>query len=437
MTIAPESANPPAAPLQRFANFIARDKVGGALMIGAAILALVLANSAAADWYTSLAEFRIGPSSINLDLSLSTWAADGLLALFFLIVGLELKHELLAGSLRSPAQAAVPVTAAIGGMAMPALLYVIIVNVMGDPGASSGWAIPTATDIAFAVAVLAIFGSKLPGALRTFLLTLAVVDDLLAIIIIAAFYSAGLNLWFLLGSFVAIAVFFFLAKMPRMRWWLMVPVGLLAWALMHESGVHATIAGVLLGFAVPARQVHGEADTRVHMLEHRIRPISAGLALPIFAFFSAGVAFSGDGAGNVFAQPVLVAIGVALVVGKLIGVLGVTKLVTTFTRLRLADGLGIRDLLPIGLLTGIGFTVSLLIAELSFSDGEHTAAAKLGVLIGTAVATVLASLTLMWDSRSPRGPDMNKDGVPDVNTAPHDDSQSGWTFTRDDDAPLH
>ncbi len=436
MTTAPDNATLSTSLPERLARFVARDKVGGALMIGAAIFALVLANSPAADWYASLAQFKIGPSAINLNLSLSTWAADGLLALFFLIVGLELKHELLAGSLRSPARAAVPVAAAIGGMAMPALLYVVIVNVMGDPGASSGWAIPTATDIAFALAVLAIFGSKLPGALRTFLLTLAVVDDLLAIIIIAAFYSAGLNLWLLLGSFIAVGVFFFLAKMKRMRWWLMVPVGLLAWALMHESGVHATIAGVLLGFAVPARQIHGEADTRVHVLEHRIRPVSAGLALPIFAFFSAGVAFSGDGAGNVFAQPVLVAISVALVVGKLIGVLGVTKLVTTFTRLRLADGLGVRDLLPIGLLTGIGFTVSLLIAELSFPDSEHTAAAKLGVLIGTAVATILAAVTLVWDSRSPRSPDMNEDGIPDTDTEPYDESHPDWTYTRDDDVQL-
>lgn len=430
------NTSPDASPVQRLARFVSRDKVGGALMIGAAIIALVLANSPAADWYSSLSQLRIGPDAINLNLTLSTWAADLLLAVFFLIVGLELKHELLAGSLRSPSRAAVPVAAAIGGMAVPAIIYVVIVNLLGDPGASSGWAIPTATDIAFALAVLAIFGSQLPAALRTFLLTLAVVDDLLAIIIIAAFYSSGLKLWFLLASFVAIALFYFLAKMPRMRWWLMVPLALLAWVLMHESGVHATIAGVLLGFAVPARQVHGEADTRVHVLEHRIRPFSAGLALPIFAFFSAGVAFSGEGSGNVFAQPVLVAISVALVAGKLIGVLGVTKLVTTFTKLRLADGLGVRDLLPIGLLTGIGFTVSLLIAELSFPDSEHTAAAKLGVLIGTAVATILAAITLVWDSRKPRSTDMNEDGIPDIDTAPINDENSDWTLTRDDDVPL-
>ena len=423
------------APLhQRLARFVARDKVGGALMIGAAVLALVLANSPAADWYTSLSEFRLGPASIHLDLTLATWAADGLLALFFFIVGLELKHELMAGSLRSPARAAVPVAAAIGGMAVPALVYVALVNILGDPGAAGGWAIPTATDIAFALAVLAIFGSKLPGALRTFLLTLAVVDDLLAIIVIAIFYSSGLNLWFLLGSVVVIGAFYWLARTRRMRWWAMVPMALLAWVLMHESGVHATIAGVLLGFAVPALQVHGESDTRTHMLEHRLRPFSAGIALPIFAFFSAGVAFSGT--GNVLAQPVLVAIAVAFVVGKLIGVLGTTKLVTTFTRLRLADGLGVRDLLPIGLLTGIGFTVSLLIAELSFPDSEHTAAAKLGVLIGTGVATVLASLALVWDSRHPRTADMNRDGVPDVDTAPYDGDDSDWTYTRSDDAPL-
>ncbi|RMB60157.1 Na+/H+ antiporter NhaA [Tessaracoccus antarcticus] len=421
---------------QRIAQFVARDKVGGALMISAAILALVLANSPAAGWYTNLSEFRLGPSSLHLDLTLSTWAADGLLALFFFIVGLELKHELIAGSLRSPSRAAVPVAAAIGGMAVPALVYVVMVKVLGDPGATSGWAIPTATDIAFALAVLAIFGSKLPGSLRTFLLTLAVVDDLLAIIVIAIFYSSGLNLWFLLGSLVTVAAFSWLAKTRRMRWWAMVPLALLAWVLMHESGVHATIAGVLLGFAVPARQVHGEDDTRTHMIEHRLRPLSAGIALPIFAFFSAGVAFSGEGTGNVLAQPVLVAIAVALVAGKLIGVLGTTKLVTTFTRLRLADGLGVRDLLPIGLLTGIGFTVSLLIAELSFPDSEHTAAAKLGVLIGTALATVLAALALVWDSRHPRGDDMNLDGVPDVDTAPYDSTHPDWTYTRSDDAPL-
>ncbi|MGV8845617.1 Na+/H+ antiporter NhaA [Tessaracoccus sp.] len=420
----------------RLARFVARDKVGGALMISAAVLALILANSPAAEWYASVAAFKVGPAALHLDLPLSTWAADGLLALFFFIVGLELKHELVVGSLRSPTRAAVPVAAAIGGMALPALIYVVLVNILGDPGASGGWAIPTATDIAFALAVLAIFGSRLPGALRTFLLTLAVVDDLLAIIIIAIFYSAGLNLWFLLGSIVAVGVFFWLAKATRMRWWVMVPVALLAWALMHESGVHATIAGVLLGFAVPARQVHDEPDTRTHLLEHSIRPFSAGIALPIFAFFSAGVAFSGDGAGNVLGQPVLVAIAVALVVGKLVGVLGVTKLVTTFTRLRLADGLGVRDLLPIGLLTGIGFTVSLLIAELSFPDSEHTAAAKLGVLLGTALATVLAALTLVWDSRRPRSQDMNLDGIADVDTAPYDDVDSDWTITRSDDAPL-
>jgi len=426
----------PAPMPQRFARFIARDKVGGALMIGAAIVALLLANSAASEWYTELAGWKVGPASLNLNLSLSTWAEDALLAIFFFIIGLELKHELLVGSLRSPTRAAVPVAAAIGGMAVPALIYVTLVNVLGDPGAMDGWAIPTATDIAFALAILAIFGSNLPGALRTFLLTLAVVDDLLGIVIIAVFYSAGLNLWFLLGSLVTVGVFFWLAKARRMRWWVMLPVALVAWALMHESGVHSTIAGVMLGFAVPAKQVHGESDARVHVIEHRVRPISAGIALPVFAFFSAGVPFIGRGYGNVFGEPVLISIAVALVVGKLVGVLGVTKLLTTFTTLRLADGLGVRDLLPIGLLTGIGFTVSLLIAELSFPDSEHTAAAKLGVLIGTAVATILASLTLVWDSRSPRRADMNEDGIPDTDTKPYDETNSDWTYTRDDDVKL-
>ncbi len=399
----------------RFVTWISGDVVGGALLIGAAILALGWANSPWRDAYRSISDTVIGPAALNLDLSLSAWAADGLLAIFFFVVGVELKHEIVAGSLRNPRQAGVPVLAAVGGMLTPALIYVGIVLVLEPGPALHGWAIPTATDIAFALAVLAIFGRGLPVALRVFLLTLAVVDDLLAIVIIALFYTDGVNIWMLLAAFAVIAVFAVAVRARRMRWWILIPLAVVAWALMHESGVHATIAGVLLGFCVPATPIRGELSPRTQRLEHSVRPLSSGVALPVFAFFAAGVTVVG-GAGplGTLADPVAIAIIVALIVGKLVGVLGVTAIVTRTTPLRLPDGIGIRDLLPVGLLTGIGFTVALLVAELSFEGGAHEAAAKFAVLVASVVAALLAALTLRWDGRKARRIDMNEDGVPDV-----------------------
>ncbi|MGM1017882.1 MAG: Na+/H+ antiporter NhaA [Actinomycetota bacterium] len=403
-------------------TWVSGDVIGGALMIGAAALALIWANSPFQEVYHSIADTVIGPAALHLDLPLSTWAADGLLAIFFFVVGLELKHEIVAGSLRNPKQAGVPVLAAIGGMAIPAIFYTVIVLILEPGPALHGWAIPTATDIAFALAVLAIFGRGLPVALRVFLLTLAVVDDLLAIIIIAVFYSDGVNIWMLLASVAVVAVFAFLARTKRMHWWLMIPIALVAWVLMHESGVHATIAGVMLGFCVPAKQIRGEETSRTLQIEHSVRPLSTGFALPVFAFFAAGVTISGDGGPlGPLADPVAIAIIAALVLGKLVGVLGVTALVTRVTPLRLPDAIGVRDLLPVGFLTGIGFTVSLLIAELSFDGGFHEPSAKFAVLVASVIAAVLAAGTLRWDARKARNSDMNEDGVPDRNTERYGD----------------
>lgn len=406
-------------PFAKLSDWVSRETTGGILLLLAAAFALAWANSPWRDGYAALSGVVIGPASLHLDLSLSTWAADGLLAIFFFVVGVELKQEFVTGSLRNPREAAVPVLAAVGGMAAPALLFVLAVTLLGDPAAVGGWAIPTATDIAFAVGVLAIFGKGLPRGLRTFLLTLAVVDDLLAIVIIAVFYTAGVNLLALGASVAVIAVFAVVVRSKRPAWWLLVPLAIVAWALMHESGVHATIAGVLLGFAVPAKLVHGEASARTHRFAERVGPLSAGFALPVFAFFAAGVnVVDGAGVGEVISQPVFVAVAGALVVGKLLGVLGMTALVTKLTPLRLPDAIGLRDLLPVGFLTGIGFTVSLLITELSFPDGEHTAAAKLAVLAGTLIAATLAAITLRLDARRARNSDMNEDGVPDIDTTP-------------------
>ncbi|WP_336727004.1 Na+/H+ antiporter NhaA [Cellulosimicrobium cellulans] len=405
------------SPRARVRRWVSRETTGGALLIGAALLALLWANSPWRDAYTALSETVVGPASIgplplHLDLSLETWAADGLLAIFFFVVGVELKQEFVAGSLRSPRQAGVPMLAAVGGMAVPAVIFTTVVLLAGDDGALHGWAIPTATDIAFALGVLAVFGRGLPAAIRTFLLTLAVVDDLLAIIVIAVFYTADLRIGFLGLALVAVALFAVLVRARRTRWWLLVPVAVVAWVLVHESGVHATVAGVLLGFTVPALAMHGEAESRTHRFEHALRPFSQGIALPVFAFFAAGVTFVGGG-GDVLGQPVVLAIVLGLVLGKLVGVLGVTALVTRFTPLRLAPGIGVRDLLPVGLLGGIGFTVSLLIAELSFPDSTHTDAAKIAVLAASTIAAALAAVALRWDARRARTNDMNLDDLPD------------------------
>ena len=410
MTTAHPHAPAPSA-LRRWAS---RETTGGALLIAAAVLALVWANSPWRAAYDTVSHTVLGPAALHLDLDVAHWAADGLLAVFFFTVGLELKREIVVGSLRDPRRAAVPVIAAVGGMLVPAALYTAVVVAAGDDAARGGWAIPTATDIAFALAVLAIFGRGLPVAIRTFLLTLAVVDDLLAIVVIAVFYTDTVSVGALGLALVVIAAFAALARSAHVHPWLLAPLALLAWGLMHASGVHATIAGVLLGLVVPARPVHGEADDRAHRYEQAVRPWSAVVALPLFAFFSAGVTLIPDGdGGSPLAQAVVPAVVLGLVVGKVTGILGAVALATRSSRLRLPDGIGLRDLLPVGLLAGIGFTVSLLIVELSFDDETTTSGAKIAVLAGTVVSAAAAAVLLRWDSRKARSADMNEEGVPD------------------------
>ncbi|GAC57454.1 Na(+)/H(+) antiporter NhaA [Gordonia hirsuta DSM 44140 = NBRC 16056] len=401
--------------LSRFKGWIGRDVSGGLLLISAAVIALIWANSPWRGGYHALLDTRVGPSSLHLNLSLGQWAADGLLAIFFFVVGMELKHEFVAGSLRNPRRAGVPVAAAVGGMAVPALVYVGIVAT-GPSEALSGWAIPSATDIAFALAVLAVFGRGLPIALRVFLMTLAVVDDLLGIIVIATVYTETIELLWLAAGLVCVAIFGLLVRQAKLRLWLLIPVALVAWGCVHASGVHATVAGVLLGFTVPAVAIAGEITPRTLDGSHAITPITSGLALPLFAFAAAGVTVVG---ADELIQPVSVGVFFGLVVGKVIGVLGTTWLVTRFTPLRLPDAIGLRDLLPVGLLCGIGFTVALLIAELSFTGPDphgHASAAKLGILVGSLVAAILGGAMLRWDAKHPRTTDMNLDGIPDRNT---------------------
>lgn len=436
----PPSSSPPRAFRRssypehlRLSAILRKETVGGVLLLIATVVALVLANSPASESYFALREFEIGYEPWHLKLSLGAWAADGLLAIFFFLAGLELKREFVAGDLRKFDRAIVPVAAAVGGVIVPAAIYVAI-NV-GGGDALQGWAIPTATDIAFAVAVLAVIGSHLPSALRIFLLTLAVVDDLLAIAIIAFFYSSDISFTPLMLAAIPLGLYgllahkyaqFFGAKASG-AWFILLPLAVLVWALVHASGVHATVAGVLLGFAVPvlrSRQSGGpEAGPGLaETFEHRFRPISAGVAVPLFAFFSAGVAIGGiAGLVEALTDPVAVGIVVALVVGKPVGILLATLLVIKTTKATLDPDLSWVDIAGVAILAGVGFTVSLLISELAFGSGTvQDDYAKVAILTGSVLAALLAALVLRARNRQYRRieekeqVDADQDGVPDA-----------------------
>ena len=394
----------------RTAEVLRAETVGGVLLIVGAAIAMVWANSPWSGSYFDLGKMTVGPGSAHLDLSLATWAGDGLLAIFFFVAGLELKREFVAGELRDPRRAALPVAAAVGGMVLPALLFVAI---NAGEGTARGWAIPTATDIAFAVAVLAVISSHLPSGLRTFLLTLAVVDDLLAIIVIAVFYTDELRISYLLLALLPLAAFAWLAHSRLHASYLLLPLALATWVLVHESGVHATVAGVLLGFAVPVlRPVVGREHGRAEHLEHLVRPISAGIAVPVFAFFASGVDVGGlRGFLEALTDPVALGVVVGLLVGKSAGVAGSAWLVARFTRAELDEGLAWTDVVGMSLLAGIGFTVSLLIGELAYGTGSaHDEHAKVGILTGSLAAALAAAVVLGARNRTYRRIEERADG---------------------------
>ncbi|MCX5065816.1 Na+/H+ antiporter NhaA [Micromonospora lupini] len=408
------------AEARRIADVLRKETIGGALLLIGAVVALIWANSPWAHRYHDMTAFTVGPRALHLDLPLAMWAADGLLAIFFFVAGLELKREFVAGDLRDPRRAAVPVAAAVGGVLVPALLY----SAVNWGGAVKGWAVPTATDIAFALAVLAVIGRHLPSALRTFLLTLAVVDDLLAIVIIAIVYTAHLSLLPLLAAAVPLGLFALLVQRRVRSWWLLLPLAFATWTLVHASGVHATVAGVLLAFTVPVLRSTGAGPGPglAEHFEHRFRPISAGVAVPIFALMSAGVAVGGlDGLARAARDPIAVGITLGLVAGKPIGILLATWLVARFTRARLDAGLAWIDVVGLSVLAGIGFTVSLLIGELAFGVGtDADGRVKIAVLSGSVIAAALATTVLRARNRVYRRlyeaehVDEDRDDIPDV-----------------------
>lgn len=365
-------------------RLLRQEAVGGSLALAAAAAALVWANISGSS-YDAFRHLALGP------LDLEHWAADGALTLFFLVAGLELKRELLVGSLRRPADALVPVVAATCGVAVPALVFVAVQVTTGDSSGLAGWAVPTATDIAFALAVLAVVGPALPGQLRAFLLTLAVVDDVIVIAVIAVAYTSRLSLvW--LGVAVLAVVCYGLLQQLRVRSGLVhLPVVLLAWWATHESGVHATVAGVAIGLLTRVLPDQGESSSPAERLEHRLSPLSAAVAVPFFAFMSAGVALGGG--GRLLSDPVVLGVVLGLVLGKPVGVLGGAWAVTRATRARLDDAVSWRDLAGIAVLCGMGFTVSLLVSDLAFA-GARREAAKAAVLLASVVAALSAAALL-------------------------------------------
>jgi NhaA family Na+:H+ antiporter len=422
-------------------RILRQETIGGLIIVGAAVIAVILANSPLADNYFGFRDtyLTLAFGDFAWKISVGKFTADGLLAIFFFLVGLELKREFVSGELRDPRKALVPVVAAIGGVLVPAGLYLYIVTSMGEPDATRGWAIPIATDIAFALAVLALVGTWLPLALRTFLLTLAVVDDLIGITIIAVVYTEEVVLSSLIISLIFVVIYGVVAQRyrdlfhlrPGAAWVILVPLGLVAWFFMYSSGVHATIAGVLLAMTVPVLRPkkerlaypNSEEEGLAEVFEHRFRPLSAGIAVPLFAFFAAGVSLGN--ADQTFwyllTQPVSVAIIAALVIGKPVGVLVATWLVTRLPGVSMPKGMAWIDLLGVALLAGIGFTVSLLIGELSFGVGNLLGdEAKIGVLFGSLLAAGLAALVLIGRNRHYREVrkleevDRDHDGIPDI-----------------------
>ncbi|MEV0308391.1 Na+/H+ antiporter NhaA [Nonomuraea fuscirosea] len=380
---------------RRVVDILRAETVGGALLLAGALLGMFWANSPWSEAYEGLRAVKIGPAALHLDLSLAAWAADGLLAVFFFVAGLELKREFVAGDLRDPRRAAIPIAAAVAGVLVPAAVYLLITS-GAEAEAAKGWAVPTATDIAFALAVLAVIGRHLPAALRTFLLTLAVVDDVLAIVIIALFYTEHLAPLPLLAASAPLAVFAFLVRRGVRSWWLLLPLAVLAWGLVHASGVHATVAGVLLAFTVPVAVGRRPGPGLAEHFEHRFRPLSAGVAVPVFAFLSAGVPLGGlDGLAEALTDPVALAVVAGLVIGKPVGVMAATWLMARFTRADLDENLAWVDVLGLSILAGIGFTVSLLIGELAFGIGsERDGLTKIAVLTGSLAAALLAAAIL-------------------------------------------
>lgn len=381
-------------------RYLRTETFGGALILMAAAAALLWVNSPWSASYQTMTETVVAIPPLHLELTLAEWTADGLLAVFFFVAGLELKRELVVGELADRKRATLPVIAAIGGVVVPALIAAVVG--FGVPGMDRGWAIPVATDIAFALAVLALTGSRIPPGARVFLLSLAVVDDLMAIVLIAVLFTTTVSLLWLLagaGCFAAWA----LAQHKRIGSPLLyVPLALVSWYALHEAGIHPTIAGVVLGLLTRVRPDPDEEQTPATRLEHLIQPVSAGVCVPLFALFAAGVSLNTNVFGELFSDRIALAVILGLLVGKPLGIFGLSWVAIRLGVATRPSELGWRDMVALAVLGGIGFTVSLLVAELALADvagGSSVELAKTAVLVASMAASLAGSALLLRRGR--------------------------------------
>jgi len=378
-------------------EFLRLESASGILLLSAAVLAMLAVNSPADMWYDALlatiVEIRVGEFQIEKPLLL--WINDGLMSMFFFLVGLEIKREFLAGELADPARVVLPAIAALGGMAVPAVIYATI-NA-GDPVAIRGWAIPSATDIAFALGVLALLGSRIPQSLKLFLMTLAIIDDLGAIIIIAIFYTENLSVSSLLSAGIAIFGLFVLNRRGVLSLVPYLLVGLVLWVAVLKSGVHATLAGVVTAFFIPFRKEEGETLTQLEKLEHELHPSVSYCILPLFAFANSGISFDNITL-DAFTHPVSMGIAAGLFFGNQIGVFGFSWLAIKLRIAKLPQDVGWLQLYGVALLCGIGFTMSLFVGSLAFqqSGSEIGVDDRLGILLGSLVSGIAGYLLLRF-----------------------------------------
>jgi Na+:H+ antiporter, NhaA family len=383
--------------LDMLATFLREETTGGKLLLLATGVALLWANLAAGSyewvWQSRLA---VGPAWLHLDLSLASWVADGLLAVFFFVAGLEVKRELTIGELAGWRAAAVPLAAAAGGMVLPAVIALAVSR--GSAAEGGAWAVPVATDIAFALGVLALAGSSLPTGVRVLLLSMAVIDDLGAITLIAVLFTHDLSLAWLVAGLAWCALYGWAQRRRYNSAWLLVPVAVAAWVCIHASGVHATVAGIILGLLTPVRARSGESESPAERLERRLHPISAGFVVPLFALSAAGITVAAI--PQAWSDPIAQGVFAGLLLGKTVGILGGAWLAVRLRLGRLPEGVGWGDVLPVAVLGGIGYTVSLLVTELAFADPDSRAQSAVAVLAASLLASVIAVVLLRGRART-------------------------------------
>jgi NhaA family Na+:H+ antiporter len=385
-------------PLSTIREFLRHEAAGGIVLLAAAALAFAATNFPIAGLYQDFLELHLTlkVGDIGLDKSLVHWINDGLMAVFFFLVGLEIKRELIEGELSSPRQAALPVIAAIGGMAAPAAVYVLF-N-MSTPETLRGWAIPAATDIAFAMGVVSLLGARVPESLKIFLLALAIIDDLGAIIIIAAFYTADLSLLALGLASIGIVALIAMNRLGVQSLAAYVLVGIYVWACVLNSGVHATLAGTIVGFCVPLKSPSGEEHSLAKRCIHGLHPWVAFAIMPAFAFANAGVSLGGL-SWQAVTTPLTLGIALGLFIGKQVGVMAMILLARIAGISRLPEGAGWAETYGVAILTGIGFTMSLFIGGLAFPGTDHIVEMRLGVIGGSILSAVAGLLVLMMATR--------------------------------------